>query len=60
MKRGDIIELIDQTSGSGKVSQRHVRILRVTESYSKAYCYTRGGIFRRTGSLATYVIQLAS
>jgi hypothetical protein len=29
MKRGDIIELIYQASGSGKMSQRRVRILRV-------------------------------
>ncbi|MET1249592.1 hypothetical protein ABWW58_12510 [Sporolactobacillus sp. STCC-11] len=62
MKRGDIIELIYQAAGSGKISQRHVRILRVTESYVNAYCYKRGGIriFRRSGILATHVIRLAS
>ncbi|SFF99680.1 hypothetical protein SAMN02982927_00335 [Sporolactobacillus nakayamae] len=44
------------------MSQSHVRFLNVTESYSKAYCYTRGGsrIFHRSGILATHVIRLAS
>lgn len=40
MNSGDIVEIIYQDK-SGKFSQRYIRIIRVTETYVKAYCFTR-------------------
>lgn len=40
MKTGDIIEIIYQ-SKSGIFTQRHIRIIEITETYIKAYCFTR-------------------
>lgn len=40
MKTGDIIEIIYH-SESGIFTQRHIRIIEITETYIKAYCFTR-------------------
>lgn len=40
MKIGDIVEIIYQAR-SGALTQRYVRIIEVTETYIKAYCFTR-------------------
>lgn len=60
MRPGDIIEIIYQAK-DGKLSQRHVRVIEVGETYVKAYCYSRKQvrIFQRDGILASRRIKSA-
>ncbi|RYM05643.1 hypothetical protein EWH99_05425 [Sporolactobacillus sp. THM7-7] len=54
MKKGDIFEIIYLGKHEKGMSQRHVRIIAVTDGYVKAYCYTRRQIrvFKRKNILA--------
>jgi predicted DNA-binding transcriptional regulator YafY len=60
MRRGDVLEII-YMARDGTFTKRRIRVIEYSETYVKAYCYTRRmvRIFNKDGILAHQKIRSA-
>ncbi|MFD2616179.1 hypothetical protein [Terrilactibacillus laevilacticus] len=58
MRKGDIIQLI-YLDKKNNISQRTIRVIAVSDSYIKAYCYTKKAqrIFKKENILGSKIIK---